>query len=84
MRDAPVDEEMSARRKSLLYLERLRTLHAAVTIILTVSLLAWALVLWQRGDATTGDVVLVCTLGMTVLYATRDLAVALVEVSAVP
>jgi ATP-binding cassette subfamily B protein len=76
-----VDEEMAARRKSLLYLERLRALHAAITIVLTVSLLAWALVLWQRGNATTGDVVLVCTLGMTVLYATRDLAVALVEVT---
>jgi len=76
-----VDEEMSARRKSLLYLERLRALHAAITIVLTVSLLAWALVLWQQGSATTGDVVLVCTLGLTVLYATRDLAVALVEVT---
>jgi len=76
-----VDEEMVARRKSLLYLERLRALHAAITIVLTVSLLAWALALWQRGNATTGDVVLVCTLGLTVLYATRDLAVALVEVT---
>ncbi len=76
-----VDEEMVARRKSLLYLERLRALHAGVTIVLTVSLLAWALVLWQQGNATTGDVVLVCTLGLTVLYATRDLAVALVEVT---
>ena len=76
-----VDEEMAARRKSLLYLERLRALHAAITIVLTVSLLAWALVLWQQGQATTGDVVLVCTLGLTVLYATRDLAVALVEVT---
>jgi ATP-binding cassette subfamily B protein len=76
-----VDEEMAARRKSLLYLERLRALHAAITIVLTVSLLAWALVLWQQGRATTGDVVLVCTLGLTVLYATRDLAVALVEVT---
>ena len=76
-----VDEEMVARRASLLYLERLRALHAAITIVLTVSLLAWALVLWQHGSATTGDVVLVCTLGLTVLYATRDLAVALVEVT---
>jgi len=76
-----VGEEMAARRASLLYLERLRALHAAITIVLTVSLLAWALVLWQQGSATTGDVVLVCTLGLTVLYATRDLAVALVEVT---
>jgi ATP-binding cassette subfamily B protein len=79
--DRTVDEEMNARRASLLYLERLRLLHAAITIALTVGLLAWALVLWQRGQASSGDVVLVCTLGLTILYATRDLAVALVEVT---
>jgi ATP-binding cassette, subfamily B, bacterial len=38
-------------------------------------------VLWQRGAATAGEVVLVCTLGMSVLHATRDLAVALVDVT---
>ena len=32
-------------------------------------------------QATAGDVVLVCTLGFTVLHATRDLAVALVDVT---
>src|SRR4029453_7254404 len=35
----------------------------------------------QRGRASAGDVVLVCTLGFTVLHATRDLAVALVDVT---
>ena len=44
-------------------------------------MLAWAIVLWQRGQASAGDVVLVCTLGFTVLHATRDLAVALVDVT---
>jgi ATP-binding cassette subfamily B protein len=44
-------------------------------------LLAWAITLWQRGAATTGDVVLVCTLGISILSATRDLAVALVDVT---
>src|SRR3984885_4339880 len=79
--DAIVDQEMTARRSSLLYLERLRILHASVIVILTGGLLAWAIVLWQRGAATTGDVVLVCTLGLSVLHATRDLAVALVDVT---
>lgn len=79
--DATVDREMRARRRSLLYLERLRILHAVVTAVLTVGLLAWAIVLWQRGHATTGDVVLACTLGLSVLHATRDLAVALVDVT---
>jgi ATP-binding cassette, subfamily B, bacterial len=79
--DATIDREMTARRRSLLYLEKLRILHALVTIVLTLGLLAWAIVLWQRGLATTGDVVLACTLGMSVLHATRDLAVALVDVT---
>jgi ATP-binding cassette, subfamily B, bacterial len=78
--DATVEREMEARRRSLYYLERLRISHALVTIVLTLALLAWAIVLWQRGDATTGDVVLACTLGMSVLHATRDLAVALVDI----
>ena len=79
--DATVDREMTARRRSLLYLEKLRLAHAVVTVILTVGLLAWAIVLWQRGAATTGDVILVCTLGLSILHATRDLAVALVDIT---
>lgn len=79
--DAIVDREMTARRRSLLYLERLRILHAVVTVLLTIGLAAWAIVLWQRGAATTGDVVLACTLGLSILHATRDLAVALVDVT---
>jgi ATP-binding cassette subfamily B protein len=76
-----VDREMTARRASLIYLEKLRLLHAGSTVVLTIALLAWAISLWHEGAATTGDVVLVCTLGMSVLHATRDLAVALVDVT---
>jgi len=79
--DATVNRELRARGRSLRYLEKLRLTHAAVTVVLTISLLAWAIVLWQRGAATTGDVVLVCTLGLSILNATRDLAVALVDVT---
>ena len=79
--DQAVDREMSSRRRSLFYLEKLRLTHALITITLTICLLAWAIVLWQRGAATAGEVVLVCTLGMSVLHATRDLAVALVDVT---
>jgi ATP-binding cassette subfamily B protein len=79
--DATVNRELTARGRSLRYLEKLRLTHAAVTVVLTISLLAWAIVLWQRGEATTGDVVLVCTLGLSILNATRDLAVALVDVT---
>ena len=76
-----VDRELSARQRSLLYLERLRLAHAVVTVVLTVGLLAWAILLWQQGRISTGDVVLACTLGLSVLHATRDLAVALVDVT---
>ncbi len=79
--DATVDRELSARRRSLLYLERLRIFHAVVTVALTLGLLAWAIMLWQHGEATTGDVVLACTLSISVLSATRDLAVALVDIT---
>jgi ATP-binding cassette subfamily B protein len=79
--DATVNRELTARGRSLRYLEKLRLTHAAITVVLTVALLAWAIMLWQRGAATTGDVVLVCTLGLSILSATRDLAVALVDVT---
>ena len=79
--DATVNQELTSRGRSLRYLEKLRITHAAITVALTIGLLAWAVVLWQRGSATTGDVVLVCTLGLSILSATRDLAVALVDVT---
>jgi ATP-binding cassette, subfamily B, bacterial len=79
--DATVDRELTARGRSLRYLEKVRLSHAAVTLALTVALLYWAVTLWQAGQATTGDVVLVCTLGLSILHATRDLAVALVDVT---
>ena len=79
--DDSVEREMHARRVSLVYLEKLRLVHAITTVILTVGLLAWAIVLWKAGRASTGEVVLICTLGISVLHATRDLAVALVDVT---
>lgn len=79
--DATVGRELTARGRSLRYLEKLRLIHAAITVVLALSLLAWAIALWQRGGASTGDVVLVCTLGLSILHATRDLAVALVDVT---
>jgi len=79
--DATVNRELNARGRSLRYLEKLRLTHAALTVCLTIALMAWAIKLWQQGGATTGDVVLVCTLGLSILNATRDLAVALVDVT---
>jgi ATP-binding cassette subfamily B protein len=79
--DATVEREMTSRRRSLRYLEKIRLIHAVITVLLTIGLLGWALALWQRGEATTGQVVLVGTLGLSILHATRDLAVALVDVT---
>jgi ATP-binding cassette, subfamily B, bacterial len=79
--DGTIEREMEARRRSLYYLEKLRIFHAIVTILLVLGLLAWAIMLWQENAATTGDVVLICTLGISVLHATRDLAVALVDIT---
>jgi ATP-binding cassette subfamily B protein len=79
--DATVNRELVARGRSLRYLEKLRLTHAAVTVALIIALLAWGIRLWQEGGATTGDVVLICTLGLSILNATRDLAVALVDVT---
>jgi ATP-binding cassette subfamily B protein len=79
--DQTVKREMDARTRSLLYLEKLRIAHALVTIVLALGLLAWAIMLWEDGEVSTGDVVLACTLGLSVLHATRDLAVALVDIT---
>jgi ATP-binding cassette subfamily B protein len=76
-----VEAEMDARRHSLLYLERLRLLHAVITAVLSAGLLGWALWLWTQGRATSGDIVLTSSLGFTILHGTRDLAVALVDVT---
>ncbi len=76
---AGVAEEMTARTASLHYLEKLRIFHALSTALLTAGMLGWAIWLWQRGQASAGDVVLVTTLGFTILHGTRDLAVALVD-----
>jgi ATP-binding cassette subfamily B protein len=78
---ATVEREVMTRRRSLYYLEMVRSLHAVVTLMLTIALFAWAIMLWERGAATTGDVVLVTTLGLGILHATRDLALALVDVT---
>jgi ATP-binding cassette, subfamily B, bacterial len=78
---ATVKAEMDARQQSLLYLEKLRLLHAVITALLSAGLLGWALWLWDQGRATSGDIVLVSSLGFTILHGTRDLAVALVDVT---
>ena len=77
--DRTLDREMNARKRSLLYLEKLRLIHAGVTIIVTLGLLYWVVNMWEAKHATGGQVILVATLGLSILSSTRDLAVALVD-----
>jgi ATP-binding cassette subfamily B protein len=79
--DEKIEVEMGARRASLLYLEKLRLLHAAQTAVITAGLLYWAVVMWLNGQATPGDIVLIASLGFTILHGTRDLAVSLVDLT---
>ena len=77
--DGTIGTEMRSRRSSLIYLEKLRITHALLTVVTILGLLYASIKLWEAGQATTGQVVLVCTLGIRILAATRDLAVALVD-----
>ena len=78
---ATVGVEMGARRASLLYLEKLRLIHAVITATLIAGVVAWGILLWQQGQATVGDLVLITALTFGILHSTRDLAVALVDLT---
>jgi ATP-binding cassette subfamily B protein len=74
-----IQDEMEAQRQSLRSLERLRQFHALAVFFVTAGVLVWSVELWRRGQITTGDVVLTTTLGFTVLHASRDFAMAMVD-----
>ncbi len=74
-----IADEMSAQRESLRSLERLRLFHAVCVFTVSAGVLTWAVLLWRAGRITTGDVVLTTTLGFTVMHASRDLAMAMVD-----
>jgi len=78
---AILDTEMATRRHSLYYLEHLRLIHAILTALLTAGVVGAGIVLWQRGQASVGDIVLLTSLAFTILHGTRDLAVALVDLT---
>jgi ATP-binding cassette subfamily B protein len=74
-----IGNEISAQSASLKSLERLRLFHAVSVFIVTAGVLTWSVVLWRAQRITTGDVVLATTLGFTVLHASRDFAMAMVD-----
>ncbi len=59
----------------------MRLIHAALTVIASGGVIAWGILLWQAGQASVGDIVLVTSLACTILHSTRDLAVALVDLT---
>jgi ATP-binding cassette subfamily B protein len=79
--DVNLNAEMGARQRSLIYLEKLRLIHALMTALLTAGVVGWGIVLWQHGQASVGDIVLLTALAFTILHGTRDLAVALVDLT---
>lgn len=74
-----IGQEMAAQSDSQRALERIRLFHAACVFLVTAIVVVWSVTLWRAGRITTGDVVLATTLGITVLHASRDLAMALVD-----
>jgi ATP-binding cassette subfamily B protein len=74
-----IGNEMAAQSDSLRSLERLRLFHAGSVFLVTAGVLAWSIILWRAQRITTGDVVLATTLGFTVLHASRDFAMAMVD-----
>ena len=74
-----IQDEMQAQRASLRSLERLRLFHAVSVFVVTAGVMIWSVELWRQGKISTGDVVLTTTLGFTVLHASRDFAMALVD-----
>jgi ATP-binding cassette subfamily B protein len=76
-----METEMASRRRSLFYLEHIRLVHAVLTALLTAAVIAWGIILWQNGQAKVGDLVLITSLAFGILHGSRDLAVALVDLT---
>ncbi len=58
----------------------MRLFHALSVFVVTAGILVWSILLWRAGqDHDPGDVVLATTLGFTVLHASRDFAMAMVD-----
>ncbi|MEA9976473.1 MULTISPECIES: ABC transporter ATP-binding protein [unclassified Pseudomonas] len=71
--------EAKAQRRSWIYLESARMLHDVCLSLMAGGMLAWALLDWQAGSVTAGDVVMVSALTFRILHGSRDLALALVD-----
>jgi ATP-binding cassette subfamily B protein len=73
-----VDEAVK-QRTSWMYIEKARVLHDIALWIMAGGMLTWAIALWNRGEITPGDVVVVSALTFRILHGSRDLALSLVD-----
>ncbi len=75
------ETEAAAQRRGWMFVERIRILHDGALVLLVGGTLFWAVQLWSRGAVTAGDVVIVSALTFRILFGSRDLAMALVDVA---
>ena len=79
--EAAIGREAKAHRHSWIYLENARVFHDFCLSIMAGGMLGWAILQWQQGQITPGDVVMVSALTFRILHGSRDLALALVDTS---
>ena len=79
--EARFRREAEAQSGSWLYLEKTRALHDVALWVMAGTMLASAVLLWSRGEATSGDVVIVFTLTFRILHSSKDLALSLVDMA---
>lgn len=73
--------EAEAQRASWMYTEKARLLHDIALWTMAGVMLCWALLLWQEGRITPGDVVLVSALTFRILNGSREMALSLVDMT---
>ena len=76
-----LDDEARAQRRGWFFVERMRGLHDLALAVLVGATLIWAIGRWSSGAITTGDVVVISTMTFRILHGSRDLAMALIDVS---
>ena len=74
-------EEAAAQRASWMHTEWARLLHDIALLLMAGSMLGWAVLLWQAGRVTPGDVVLISTLTFRILHGSREMALSLVDMA---
>ena len=79
--DDVISLEMDAKWTSIKSMEYLRLIHSLFTLFMTSGILITIFYLWEIHKATLGDVVMVTSLGMVIINATRDLTIAFVDIS---